>query len=347
MENNIGNRDNRLLWPDYIKGICILLVLVGHHGDQFPILEKYIYLFHMPAFFFVAGFFSHPKNIQFKTYIKNKFKAYLVPYLAYNMIWFIFRFIIVGFIKKETINWNYLIGVVLQMPETIYSNSIWFLTALFVSSVLFYLIVKIVGKKQQIVLIIICLLSAVGLFAIKTTFPQRAPWYIDSSIFLLPYMSIGYFCGHNDKAKKLVNNIKANRIKLTFTIIILIIVSIISVHVNVYFSGEKIDYHRCDIWEPISCYIGGICSVLLLTIVVQFIKRSRLLLFIGYNSLIYYLFDWIGCDLIVSLAKKIGVENPITLMLLELMGAAIITIPIVYIIRKYFYSLFGLKKLNT
>ena len=42
----------RELWADYAKGICILLVFIGH-SDAIPqAVRIFIYLFHMPMFFF-------------------------------------------------------------------------------------------------------------------------------------------------------------------------------------------------------------------------------------------------------------------------------------------------------
>ena len=46
----------RELWADYAKGICILLVFIGH-SDAIPqAVRIFIYLFHMPMFFFCMGY---------------------------------------------------------------------------------------------------------------------------------------------------------------------------------------------------------------------------------------------------------------------------------------------------
>lgn len=48
----------RELWADYAKGICILLVFIGH-SDAIPqAVRIFIYLFHMPMFFFCMGYYS-------------------------------------------------------------------------------------------------------------------------------------------------------------------------------------------------------------------------------------------------------------------------------------------------
>ena len=50
------SRDDRI---DMVKGIAIILVVLGHSG--FP-LTHWVYLFHMAVFFICAGYFITEKN---------------------------------------------------------------------------------------------------------------------------------------------------------------------------------------------------------------------------------------------------------------------------------------------
>ncbi|WP_368384475.1 acyltransferase family protein [Polaribacter sp. AHE13PA] len=43
------SNQKRINWIDQIKGFGIILVVIGHN---FPLIENYIYSFHMPLFFF-------------------------------------------------------------------------------------------------------------------------------------------------------------------------------------------------------------------------------------------------------------------------------------------------------
>lgn len=66
----------RDLTIDIAKGICIFLVVLGHcHNAGF--IRHYIYLFHMPLFFFLSGMFFHPEEklaygILFAIFYKTK-----------------------------------------------------------------------------------------------------------------------------------------------------------------------------------------------------------------------------------------------------------------------------------
>ena len=68
---------------DMMKGIGILLVIIGHvaHGyGLYPI----IYVFHMPLFFIVSGYFYKPK--QPLVLFKRDVKLLLLPYCLVAML---------------------------------------------------------------------------------------------------------------------------------------------------------------------------------------------------------------------------------------------------------------------
>ena len=56
---NIDERDYAF---DIMKGIGIFLMVAGHTLGPESILHNYIYAFHMPLFFLIAGYFVKPKN---------------------------------------------------------------------------------------------------------------------------------------------------------------------------------------------------------------------------------------------------------------------------------------------
>lgn len=68
-------------WIDVLKGIGILLVVGGHILLDNSFVKRSIYVFHMPLFFFIAGYLFNPSNI--KEYFNKKFVHLLVPYLIF------------------------------------------------------------------------------------------------------------------------------------------------------------------------------------------------------------------------------------------------------------------------
>ena len=78
-------RSGRLDWVDYAKGIGIILVVYGHvligiYNSKIDIphsfydyCQKFIYSFHMPLFFFLAGLFYEQKELTtFKNFLFKK-----------------------------------------------------------------------------------------------------------------------------------------------------------------------------------------------------------------------------------------------------------------------------------
>lgn len=101
MSAEAGNvyRSNRLPFIDNLYTIGILLVLFGHsHSSDWgtfsgTVLESainFIYLFHMPLFFFIAGYlFMNSKSMEklgYGIWIRDKAIKLLTPYLVLSLL---------------------------------------------------------------------------------------------------------------------------------------------------------------------------------------------------------------------------------------------------------------------
>ena len=75
-------RNNKI---DAIKSILIILVVIAHSRDR-GILHDFIFLFHMPLFFVISGYFCKKKAKLDGAYIKKICTRYLIPYLAYMVL---------------------------------------------------------------------------------------------------------------------------------------------------------------------------------------------------------------------------------------------------------------------
>lgn len=86
---NIQKRDP---FFDILKGILILLVVIGHTFEKY-IAEGMIpysiygtlYTFHMPLFIFISGYFT--KNADKAR--ANAVKSLLIPYLIFNSLYYL------------------------------------------------------------------------------------------------------------------------------------------------------------------------------------------------------------------------------------------------------------------
>ena len=78
-EINGKNVSNNLLWVDIAKGIAIFLVIMGHTYPPGGEVCKFIFLFHMPLFFLVAGYLYNYEKYKnnFINLIKSSVKRLL------------------------------------------------------------------------------------------------------------------------------------------------------------------------------------------------------------------------------------------------------------------------------
>ncbi len=71
-----GQTASRVLWIDIARGLCILLVVLGHSTG---LMNHYIYQFHVPAFFFLSGLVAHPERDGLGKTIRKRVFSLLLP----------------------------------------------------------------------------------------------------------------------------------------------------------------------------------------------------------------------------------------------------------------------------
>ncbi len=126
----MGNERNQFI--DYLKGILIVLVTVGH-AFQFGLYQdervwahplfKGIYMFHMPLFMGISGYLSYTGiiKVKFLKFSVNKLKAYLIPIIAWAILYRSFDFLMEADFK--------LVALPSMIVSEIFS-SLWFIWAL-------------------------------------------------------------------------------------------------------------------------------------------------------------------------------------------------------------------------
>lgn len=72
---------------DMIRGILIILVVLGHFGEG--VLHHIIFLFHMPLFLILSGYLYKREKLLDSNYILKKINDLMLPYICYMLIDFI------------------------------------------------------------------------------------------------------------------------------------------------------------------------------------------------------------------------------------------------------------------
>lgn len=121
---------------DIAKGIGIILVVIGHIGSSSlnPIVSI-IYLFHMPLFFFLSGFYCNTRKclLQFLT---DKACRLLIPYVIYLFLQTAVMDLLI------IVSYKGIEGVEEQLLS-FHSLAIWFLISLFTCNILQWIISRL------------------------------------------------------------------------------------------------------------------------------------------------------------------------------------------------------------
>ena len=79
----------RLIWADALRGLLILLVVLGHslqHGDyENRISWNIIYSFHMATFFVISGYVGYKEEYTISS-LWGKGQQLLLPFVAWTVV---------------------------------------------------------------------------------------------------------------------------------------------------------------------------------------------------------------------------------------------------------------------
>ena len=141
----------RIEFIDIIKGLAIILVVIGHTSPNKTEILPYkslIYAFHMSLFFILSGMFvaTSRENYSLQTlkdFLHKNFIALIVPFMIWGAIYMNFSFS----------NFVYLcFGSWINFAHIHTLTSLWFIVVLFVARIyieLFYMLVNKLKLKMQ------------------------------------------------------------------------------------------------------------------------------------------------------------------------------------------------------
>lgn len=154
---------------DAVKGIGILFVILGHTFGIPEIIYNIMYSFHMPLFFIIAGYLydeNKYNSCNLKKVALKKAKSYLVPYYSFagiNLILTIVWNVTIKQIPVTIANIKlYIAGILYcyaDMEHMPNCSPIWFLMCLFISSLIFWAIIKYCTKTVMLISVGLMLLS--------------------------------------------------------------------------------------------------------------------------------------------------------------------------------------------
>lgn len=290
----------RYIEIDTLKGFAIFLVVFGHSIIFFPInikeiypwcgyLYNFIYLFHMPLFFFISGFcFSYHQD--YSVFMKKKNKRILIPYCLFCALDAMGRLVLSGYVNRPLDAEN------IVFRFFFYGGEYWFLYVLFEIFLIYPLIYSLYGKKRNMILVFVCLFLLINspLATINT-------FRISDVVYHLVYFNAGCLLKlFFEQMRKYNLNIEQSLCTAIMTFVLLCFVAYVKT------------YYGLDRFGTVIVAFVGILFSWLLTKSVCF---NRLFSRYGKYSLQLYLFN--GFSLGISrflICNIMQIQNPVVII---------------------------------
>ncbi len=316
-----------------------MLVMLGHTPIG-PEILRYSYIFNMPCFLFLSGyFFNMNKYMDYKSFFKSKAKAILIPYLGFSILSIIFyKF----YYRMPMSDWVTMKNMVVAFfaatrNQIFYNIPLWFLPSLFFMENIFYWIRKINRKYLEWMII----LTIGGYFVMKydTLYNPRWIWTIDSSMFYLIFFSLGYYI------KQGLLNIEINKIIIKLLIIPAILINTLIIYnttlfdkifKNTFVMNNKLIYF-------ISLLVLSFSGIYIVINISKLIKRQLALEFLGKNSIAFFGLHILCFWTLDKFIKPLEIFNN-NLILLSILYVWITTLTISILVpylKQYFPNVFG------
>lgn len=247
-ETAMCNSKERDILFDNIKLLLIFFVVFGHAIESYTygnstlnIIYEFIYMFHMPLFIFISGYFSK-KPVKINKSIKNL----IIPFIIFNLIWNFF----VSELNNEPFNMQ-------NIKWFIPGWALWYLLSLFTWRIL----INKFGKYKYTLLVSVILGLVIGMIPITIK-----EFSIGRSITMFPFFITGYLFNKDD-----INKIRDVKKIIPITIILLtILICVLDKYLNLI--PTSFLYHI----EPYSKYSYGALEGIMLRIVVYTINMLML-----------------------------------------------------------------------
>lgn len=276
----------RLDWLDVSKAIGVYLVILGHLVIFNYHTFRFIFAFHMPFFFIAAGYVWKKKD-KFGSYFKKCCKYYLIPYLVVIVLGLLQCLILplpghtlVNLTNPEVLERSFYGG----LPSYSYFGSAWFLIAMFWAQLMFFGMMKAGEKNKkyiQVLLWIVFILFAVFSKSIFSKIPvfERLPLKLDSALMATVFIGIGVLLKKSGILEK-------GQWYLS-------VACIVAGGFFTWLFGCKWNYYvnlaDCDYAREYNYIIAAVAGSIMLFGLGQLLSKSRLLKFMGQNTLIIFL----------------------------------------------------------
>ena len=196
--NETETTSKRIEWVDIAKGVAIVLVCLGHR-DVPGSMRAWIYSFHLPFFFFLAGYTTKFESyVSFRSYAIRKVQVLLFPYFLFGLAVAAFDILFSCFYPRGTISIPRRLFELLIGGEV---GPLWFIPPLFITEIIsFFLNLLPRGKT-----LVVFLFTFLG-YALSLAFPTtHVFWNLNVAFISLFFFWFARFLRRSRIDRRLAN----------------------------------------------------------------------------------------------------------------------------------------------
>lgn len=320
----MSGKAGRIKWLDILKGLCIVFVMLSHSypPDSY---RRFFTPFFITMFFFASGYTFSPKS-SLAEFLKGKLYHLVLPLLLLGSIRILGMWVLSGGSLAESFK-----GLLLQVNCN--KDELWFVSCLFTTTILFYLIFKFgkVIKSEKgfntYILVTSFLLLLLG-FSIILVLQKKFIWQAELALIMLFYYSLGYVYKKKDlKTSKWLS-------LALFVVYMLLIITALN----------DADIHKEEFGNPVIFFVSTLLIILPiidLSKALEKFKISKGLIFLGENTLFYFAFSGFVREIFMIIMNRIGhLDARIESVICTLLMIIVLIIPAM-IVNKYIPFLVG------
>lgn len=288
-----------------LKGLGIVLVVLGHSIVPDTLPHNFIYLFHLALFYFASGYFFKEKYMHnIKLYVWKRVKALYFPFVKYGLLFLLLHnlFYKIG-LYKDYFTIQEMLKEALSILKFFGFEPLlgvfWFLKSLFVVNVVFAVSLVFCKRFKHsggASIILLGCLTVVGIIASYKDFPLSKTL---AEFLLLPIAALGYVWKTSKK------NFRFNIFAFLFSITILLL----CINIKVEISSHKL------YTNPLLFYLFSICGIYFSLCLCHMVKAKaicKITEIIGYHTMpifVWHLLIFRGVSFVIIQIYNLNMDK--------------------------------------
>lgn len=183
---------SRIKWVDTAKFLGIFAIYLGHFGTVLDKSLAFVYQYHVALFFLLSGCMSnYDKEDNLFKFIKKKFRSIMIPFFAFSIISLIIYVLLNNCTLRVVLDQ---INIIVRgnIRNNFFAMSLWFLSCLFLTEIIFKLLKKFNNKLLIFLLCLIMFVIAEGFISPRPIIEPHWIYNLDSVFYYIIFYAIGY-----------------------------------------------------------------------------------------------------------------------------------------------------------